>query len=282
MKWLVVLAAIVVSTGCRMADSEPLTTTTDTAGSPATETTQTTMGTTNSTNEPTEVFLLVEWPPQRLVVVTSDILIRGSATPGAIVRAAGVETTVEPVGYIVDGHSAAYFELPVSLEPGDADIEVSASDQTGAVATSDVTVTYLPAATEEFAFLTQVSASEIVADYAQWLTGEEANRAAVAAGDIPEGEEVPNGYYILNVNDRLRTLPLAESPVVVLPTSASGPVIDVNVGLDQWLSLFDEGKPWAEGESPGDDYFGSGSIWTPYWLTLADGVVVQIHQQYVP
>lgn len=275
------MAVFIVLTGCTTSEVEVTPAPAATAG-PSVGTTQTTLGTTSTSRPKAELFLLLDWPPPRVVVTSRDLIVRGSATPESTIEAGGSSTRVEAGGYTLDGHSASYFELPISLEAGDNNLTVIAVGSSGAVTSSDVRVTYLPDATEELAFLTRVSASEIVADYAQWLTGEEADQAAVEAGDIPEGEQVPNGYYILNVNDRLRTLPLVDPPVVVLPTSSSGPVSEVNVSLDEWLGLFDAGKPWAEGRSPRDDYFGAGSVWAPYWLTIQDGVVAQIHQQYVP
>ncbi len=141
----------------------------------------------------------------------------------------------------------------------------------------------------EFAFLTHVSASEIVADYAQWLTGDEANQAAFEDGVIGSVEEgVPNDYYIRNVNPRLRTLPLS-GDVAVWLVSAAGPVMSVAVEVDEWLALFNDGVPWdyeteepPSFEPPHYDYFGSGTVYAGYWLIIVDGEVIAIERQYVP
>ena len=155
-------------------------------------------------------------------------------------------------------------------------------------------VQYVPGGTRRVSrFLTLVSDTEIVADYAEWLTGDEANRAAFEDGVIGSIEEgVPNDYYIRNVNDLLRTLPLAEDITISLPTPATGSVLNVPVSLDEWLSLFKaDGTPWdiEAGDEPPVPvephfgYFGAGTTYMGYWLTLdADGTVIQVIGQYVP
>jgi hypothetical protein len=269
-------AGVVVATTATLEDDS-----TTTSVLPATSTTLL-HTTTTTTSRPKEVRLVVDSLPESLVVASGDLTIFGYASPGVTVAAGGVQTSTAPGGPIVDGEPLSYFQLTVRLQPGENVLAITATGPGGEVTAATRTVTYLPDAIEQLAFLTEVSASEVVADYAQFLTGEAADEAAIEAGDIPPGEGVPNGYYILNASNRLRTLPLAATPVVVLPTSSLGPVTDVVVDLDEWLALFDRGRPWGEEENPGDDYFGSGSIRTPYWLTVQDGIVVQIHQQYIP
>ncbi len=213
-------------------------------------------------------------PLNGAIVVEPELAITGMTNVADVVVVNGVTVPV------VD----TLFSTVVRLTPGMNEIAVidRALDPV-------YTVTYLPGGSVEFAFLTSVAAGEIAADYAQWLTGEEADRAAVEDGEIAEGESVPNGYYIRNVTPQLRTLPLADGVSLFLPTPAIGPVTMVPVQLDEWLSLFtEEGTP-HDAESQGDveephfGYFGAGSEGFSYWLTLdADGNVVQITGQYRP
>jgi hypothetical protein len=182
-----------------------------------------------------------------------------------------------------------FFEASVDLTPGLNEISIGE----GATATL-FEVTYIPAGTVEFAFLTNVSGDEIVADYAQWLTGDEADQAAIEDGEIPEGDTVPNGYYIRNQNPQLRTLPLASDAAVMLPTSALGSVEVTPVAAADWLALFKpDGTPWnpaAGDEAPASNYsephfgyFGAGDVEFGYWLTLdGEGTVVQVVGQYRP
>jgi hypothetical protein len=46
-------------------------------------------------------------------------------------------------------------------------------------------------------------------DYAEMLTGAAANAAAVAAGEIAPGEDVPNDYFIQNTNTQKRQFAVA-------------------------------------------------------------------------
>lgn len=106
-------------------------------------------------------------------------------------------------------------------------------------------------------------------DLAYLLTGEEANQAAAEDG-YPT--PVDNDYYIINDNPRLRTL-------VVSP--------DVTIRLVDWghsTGLFsaDPGRfqqSFALDDYPLGTYKGK---FSPYWLTIKDGVVVTIEEQYQP
>jgi spore germination protein GerM len=213
-------------------------------------------------------------PLNGAIVVEPELAITGSTNVATEIEVNGVTVPV------VDG----VFATTVTLTPGMNEIAVL----DGVV--DDVhTVTYLPGGTVEFAFLTSVGGDELVADYAQWLTGEEANRAAIEDGEIAEGDTVPNDYYIRNLNPQLRTLPVADGVTLFLPTPALGPVMMVPVQLDEWLGLFaEDGTPHdpefaVEAEEPHFGYFGAGREGFAYWLTLdAEGNVVQITGQYRP
>jgi hypothetical protein len=253
---------------------------------------------TTSTNDPTPTststtiaeepaFLALETPLDGQIVVKRTLTVRGAATPDSTVRIGGAETkTPDDPGeiYQLDGVDVSSFELLIDLEEGENLIEVKADAETTSQTTVTLTVTYLAEATEEFAYLKHVAEDELVADYAQFLTGEEADEAAVDAGFIEPGEHVPNDYYIVNENPRLRTLPISVEALIILPTFESGPITDVRVDIDEWLSMFDNGEPWPENQVPANDrFFAPGAPWTPYWLTVAaNGVVVQIRQQYLP
>jgi hypothetical protein len=126
-----------------------------------------------------------------------------------------------------------------------------------------------------FGFIETVDpdARTTVFDLAYFLMGEEANEAAAEHGDeVP----VPNDYYIVNDNPKLRTLDIADDAELVL--------LDWNrccdetfAGeLDAFARAFDEGSSIKAG---GFVYQGPLS---PYWLTVQHGVVVRIEEQYLP
>lgn len=107
-------------------------------------------------------------------------------------------------------------------------------------------------------------------DLAYFLTGEEANQAAAEHGDeVP----VPNDYYIVNDNPRLRTLPIAaDVEVWVIDWSHCCDLVRGELGpfLDAFATRH---HPW--------DALYQGRR-APYWLTVRDGAVVRIEVQYLP
>ncbi|HJS26257.1 MAG TPA: hypothetical protein VJ913_03915 [Actinomycetota bacterium] len=127
---------------------------------------------------------------------------------------------------------------------------------------------------EHFGFVEEVdpSGGSLVFDLAYFLTGEAANEAAAERGDeVP----VPNDYYIVNDNDRLRTLTLADG---------------VELSLLDWNNCCDErfdgdletfARAIEEGMVESDGFVYQGSL-SPYWLTVEDGEIVRIEEQYLP
>lgn len=107
----------------------------------------------------------------------------------------------------------------------------------------------------------QTSPGTIVFDPAVQLTGEEANRAAVAHGDeVP----VPNDLYTVNDDPTVHTLAL--SP-------------DVEIHLVNWEDCC--GTVTADPEAFKASFRGSSNHWG-FWVTLEQGVVVNIEEQYHP
>jgi hypothetical protein len=105
----------------------------------------------------------------------------------------------------------------------------------------------------------------ITFDLIQFFTGEAATKAAAEDG---EESPPPNDYYIRNVNSRLRTLPVrsgAPITVNVLAAQSTGSSTkDVTVTLDELASYFPN----------------SGTA--PFWITVAQGQVTKIAQQFLP
>ncbi len=115
-----------------------------------------------------------------------------------------------------------------------------------------------------------VDAMTLRFDLAYFLTGEEANQAAAEHGDeVP----VPNDYYIVNDNPRLRTLPVDPGAEVwVIDWSRCCDLVRGELGpfLDAFATRH---HPW--------DALYQGRR-APYWLTVRDGAVVRIEVQYLP
>jgi hypothetical protein len=121
-----------------------------------------------------------------------------------------------------------------------------------------------------FVYVTRASlmedgSSEVEFDLALFYVDDDAEREAAERGD-----EVLNGYYIVNENDRLRTLPLADDvEVAYIPVDACCALQPGNV--DAWLEAVLETNP--------TDYGGAD---VPWWFTVEGGEISRIEQQYLP
>jgi hypothetical protein len=109
----------------------------------------------------------------------------------------------------------------------------------------------------------------LVADLGYFFMGDEANEAAAEHGvETP----VPNDYYIVNDNPKLRRVPIfADATVRYIPTESCCDLQpwDVRTWID---AVNDDVQTDMMGEM---DY-------TWWWITVRDGQVVAIEQQYVP
>jgi len=223
-------------------------------------------------------------------VADADVNVTVTALGIAEATIGGVQAEVveaEPIDGVPSYSASADLTLVEGVNP----IEIVLTGP-GGVTTDTIEVTYQPELERQIAYLTQVGSGEIVADYLQFLTGDEAAQAAFEDGVIASVEEgVPNDYYIRNQNDLLRTLPVADDVLVMLLTSADGPIETVEVPMEEWLALFKpDGTPWdsqvdevPSWDEPPYGYYGASLASTPYWLTLdPDGTVIQIEQQYLP
>jgi hypothetical protein len=110
-----------------------------------------------------------------------------------------------------------------------------------------------------------------VFDLAEFLTGEVAEQAAREDGVVGEDDSLPNDYYIRNRNSRLRTLVLDDDlEITVVDWDHCCGTIEGDLALFAAAFVQDD---------PQGTYRGSRS---PYWLTVAQGRVVQIEEQYLP
>jgi hypothetical protein len=115
----------------------------------------------------------------------------------------------------------------------------------------------------------------LVIDVEQWFTGDAATEAARADGQLPPGETtVPDGFYIRNQNPRWRTIEIDPATTVALTVWPNGQVGAPQVmTLDRFGTLFNVIGGGASADALHYD---------PYWITVQNGNVVAIHQQYLP
>ncbi len=102
----------------------------------------------------------------------------------------------------------------------------------------------------------------ITVDVIQWLEGSEADDAYAAETGDTSG--APNDYYIRNDSNELRTLPIRTDTATVAFTDTGVMAHDLDVdGLLDYL---------AKRRDPD----------APFWITLEDGAVQRIEEQYRP
>lgn len=113
-----------------------------------------------------------------------------------------------------------------------------------------------------FAFAVSLSATEVELDLACWYSGAEADAVAASRGDP---SPVPNGFYIVNDNPLLRTMPAA---------GAIGYPMLTNGSLGGPVSMA------AFAGNPGP----SNLTISPYpvWLFVNYGQITEISIQYIP
>jgi hypothetical protein len=111
----------------------------------------------------------------------------------------------------------------------------------------------------------------ITVDVVQFLTGQAATEAYRRAHpEDPDGP--PNDYYIVNVNRRLRTLPVASHVAVQLVRLHEGGGTDLDPGTWEELPSYLDAYPTEDARlSP-----------NPFWITIGSGDVTAIEEQYLP
>jgi hypothetical protein len=130
---------------------------------------------------------------------------------------------------------------------------------------------------EHFGYIRSVStagpAATLAVDEAQFLTGDAAQKAAEEDGVLAPGEPVPNDYYIRNPDKTTRTLRIANDAKITAKRCAL--CRNGRPGqLAPFLASFMTGR-----HTYADPYRGKYSL---YWLTIRDGEVTAIDEQYVP
>ena len=116
--------------------------------------------------------------------------------------------------------------------------------------------------------------SAIGVDLAVWFSGNEANLAAIADGstEVP----VPNDYYIRNV----------DGTVIAVGLATDVAVTSVWFGYETDGNLESDAMPLADllailDTSPTEGV-AANIVSDPWWVTVRDGVVVALDEQYVP
>jgi hypothetical protein len=114
----------------------------------------------------------------------------------------------------------------------------------------------------------------VVADFAQFLTGDAAARAAAEAG---EESPPPNDYFIKNENPLLRVIPV-QGPTVRVKMYSEHEGVDTDgyyLSFDRWYRIYSGDR--TVGPITRDDMSTNG-----YWLTIRSGKITAMEEQWVP
>ena len=194
-----------------------------------------------------------------IVVAVSSIAYAATAggddsTGGTTLQQVGQPIPVEPDGGVGD--------TPIPVEPdggaGDTPGDNSLAAGSGCTpATDDSLVDG-----EWFGYVDQATTGGIDFDLACWFNGE---AAALAAAEDGKESPPPNDYYVRNGNPGLRFLAVAEGAAVTWLPNPGDPSTEETVPYSDWLV-----ERASRDFQPG------------VWLTVDDGVIVLIREQYVP
>jgi hypothetical protein len=132
----------------------------------------------------------------------------------------------------------------------------------------------VPGTTQEFfAFVLAVDESHLTFDPAEFLTGDAAHDAAVAAGVIGEDEELPNDFFIANPAEDSETATLsAAGAYVLLGFDENQEIEEVEVDRDELVAALNDGE----------GYYGIVAGETPMMLVTSGGEVIAATQVYLP
>jgi hypothetical protein len=125
-------------------------------------------------------------------------------------------------------------------------------------------------------YLTKIDVGKrtITFDLIEFLTGDAAKKAWQKANPGSGEDGPPNDYFIVNDNPKLRTLPVAD-PVEVKVVDQQ----NVNGTASKTINFADATAYFVSLKPDQSDHRLS---WDPFWITVVNGVVTKIEEQFVP
>jgi hypothetical protein len=109
-------------------------------------------------------------------------------------------------------------------------------------------------------------------DYIQWFVGKDADREFLKDCKECKGYDglrhAPNGYYIRNVNPKIRTFMISDQAEFVLQTRTGDIKWNEKVSKKDFVNFAQ--KKMKEG------------IFIPYHIEIRNGIVTKITEQYIP
>jgi hypothetical protein len=138
--------------------------------------------------------------------------------------------------------------------------------------TTTSTTTTIAGSTELFGEVTSIADDEqtLTVELAEMLTGEEARQAAVEAGVIEPGEDLPNDFFIRSL-DSTEEFELAEDAEITLQGFNAGVPGPVPVTREEFVDAFV--SRFAAPEWYGGDF---------YEMTASGDMITRLEQIYLP
>jgi hypothetical protein len=206
------------------------------------------------------------------VVPEGAVRVEASSADGSVMST-GVLDVPNEIDPDLNAFALVVASGPVELLAYDASGEVVAQGTVGAAEPAPFPGASLKNG-RHFGYVRSVDddAGTLEFDLAYFLSGEEANAAYQAAGGTGP---VPNDHFVVNDNPMLRTLPLA--PDVKLRLLDWNHCCDTLFDGD--LALFGEAIQEQADVTDGDLIYRGQSQW---WITVENGVVTEIEEQYSP
>jgi hypothetical protein len=121
----------------------------------------------------------------------------------------------------------------------------------------------------------KMSAYYLTIDYVEWVTGDEAKKDALAAGECQELEKcAPEGFYIRNESKKVKVYPIAKTVDIRMQTysrnkTTGGYNIDEKIDIKKFKEIFDPASV-----SPLKN--------VPYRVEIKDGYVISIIEKFIP
>ncbi|MFD1135207.1 hypothetical protein [Paenibacillus urinalis] len=116
----------------------------------------------------------------------------------------------------------------------------------------------------------------IKADEIKWYEGEEANTVFVEQEPDAGIDYAPDGYYIVNEQEASETLKIADDATVTVQIyDRTGDAKDIDIEWNEEISLDKFAELYGDTTNMDMSVF-------PYHLTIENGEVTQIVQQYIP
>jgi hypothetical protein len=113
-------------------------------------------------------------------------------------------------------------------------------------------------------------------DPIQWYEGEAANKIFREREGDPEMTEAPDGYYIVNDETDTEEVQIADNAEIVLQLyDKTGRMEDTEINWNEQVTLKTLEKAFSRSDVLDMTVF-------PYHITINDGKIVKIVQQYIP